>query len=181
MIGVEFPKITFTCYFFASDHLWMFRVCVVLFLLSFSLGFFWVFLKWEREKREEWNESENEWMGVMKWTRTAETPTFKIVERTKEFYEREVRERQHKPTPCPIMEGPPAKSWTEPTIRASSSLTGVRYWDALGLIRSASAGARQIGRMKRVTPGTWHNRVELQDQWWGDNSIVRWILLETKQ
>ena len=41
MIGVEFPKITFTCYFFASDHLWMFRVCVVLLLLSlFFVGFF---------------------------------------------------------------------------------------------------------------------------------------------
>ena len=40
MIGVEFPKITFTCYFFASDHLWMFRVCVVLFLLRFFLVFF---------------------------------------------------------------------------------------------------------------------------------------------
>ena len=147
-----------------------------------------IYLKSERDwisnTRFFWNgkeKREGEWkwkwgwmtMGVMKWTRTAETPMFKIVERTKEFYEREVRERQHKPTPCPIMEGPPAKSWTEPTIRASSSLTGVRRWNALGLTRSASAGARQMGRIKRVTPGTWYNRVELEDQWWGDNLIVR--------
>ena len=44
MIGVEFTKITFTYYFFASDRLWMFRVCVVLFLLVFLQTFFWTIL-----------------------------------------------------------------------------------------------------------------------------------------
>ena len=36
VIGVELPKITLHLLCFASDHLWMFRVCVVLFLVRFS-------------------------------------------------------------------------------------------------------------------------------------------------
>ena len=89
-----------------------------------------------------------------------------------------MRERRHKPTPCPIMEGPPAKSRIEPTIRASSSLTGVRLsyqtLERFGLNPVDQWRSRQTSRIKTREPETWCSRVELDDQCRRNNLVVRW-------